>query len=208
MNIDKFKEQFNKLSYQEQEAVRKTAGYKIFFKQFKVKLPVYELRSEADINKFGSFTTGFRSIDNQMARREEWVYRRIVQLAELYQRRVPIIFYNARETTKEIHDIIQTHIRDIQRYLDESERGMMTGIKDKMANTLKDLRILDDFGEGIYKQAQGLIPSDGFKTPDPFNPGGRFVIGDREDVRTQVNERKYKRVTDRIDYTRIRNKKW
>lgn len=180
-----FDEKFMELSYEEREAIRNTAGWKIFNKLYEVGIPKYEAVDENEVRSRGSFTTRDSMIDDYTAKKEVLVHRTIAQLVKIWENGSPIRFTNHEKVTREISEIIQSHLEDSRIYIAKIQHGMQTIDKEHINRLLSDLEDLDAFGKDIFQHTRNYIPDEMVGRDDIFNDMGALFEGKKERLERQ-----------------------
>lgn len=188
---------------------RHTPEYKIFKKVFCVQVANYELVSDKEVQKFGTFTTGDRRMDAQRARMATNAWLCINQMLEIYQGGGEVRLVNYDKDVKIIHGIIQEYLAKYVQWQEAKQRGGL-GIHDeeKFRKVGEYCRQLDDFGKLIHTRASTTHrrlrePARVFSREDLLNRSFTDRVTERDAPRAPD----YVPITERINYANLGRKK-
>jgi hypothetical protein len=187
---------------------RHTPEYKIFKKPFCCQTPDYELISDEAVEKFGTFTTGDRSMDMQRARMTSNCWLSINQILEIFQGGGYVRLVNYSTDVAIIHKIIQEYLEKFVGWQNEKNRGGL-GIHDeaKFRKVADYCRQLDELGKMIHGRAASRRIE---RTPQKVLNRAELLersLIDRMTDRDQATTPDYVPFTERINYAALRKPK-
>lgn len=139
---------------------RQTAAWKLFNFQFEVMLPSVYAMPQADMEQFGTPTTGDRKLDRLLANDEVVTYRTIPELAVLDKKGAKITLVHPKDSIR-AYELVQNHLKEYASMIDQ--QSMLQDPDDaeleRRARALEDIELLEDFSIKLYPAAKRNLPN-------------------------------------------------
>lgn len=181
------------------------AWWKIKNKRFLVRIPSYLIpQREADAHVYGTFSTGHRGADQELAKQYEQVFLPLIDLINVYSQNGDFTFLKPNKDIPLIHEILQQHIDDFTAAEDMYRRGLYSEDEEVMNQRRRDMIQLDDFAREIYRRAyrKELSKESKFK-------GFQRLMSPFEIMEAQTKKEipQYESVSTHVDYGALRNRR-
>ncbi len=181
------------------------AWWKIKNKRFLVRIPSYLIpQRETDAHIFGTFSTGHRGADQEMAKQYEQVFLPLIDLINVYVQNGDFTFLKPNNDIPLIHEILQQHIDDFTAAEEMYRRGLYSEDEEVMNQRRRDMIQLDDFAREIYRRAyrKELSKESKFK-------GFQRLMSPFEIMEAQSKKDipQYESVSTHVDYGALRNRR-
>lgn len=181
------------------------AWWKIKNKRFLVSVPSYLIpHREIEAKIYGSFSTGSRVADQQLAKTREQIWLPLIDLINIYSDNGDFTFLKPNTDIPKVHEILQEHIEDFLKSEEMYRRGLYSENEEVMNERRRDILQIDEFAREIYRRAyRKSLPQDSaFKGVEKL-----FTPWEQLEDRSKKAIPVYENVSNYVDYSALRNRR-